>query len=1578
MNISSCEDNLSNNQAANGGRGQGGLIKLLPAIQHYAWGDAAFIPRLLGRENPTAKPFAELWMGAHPDAPSQALAPEGAISLATLIDRDPDALLQPEIARRFAGRLPYLFKILAAASPLSLQIHPSKPRAEAGFARENQAGIDLLDSRRNYKDANHKPELIAALTEFFGLRGFRPLPEIARQIAAVPELRALAGDFKPTTAALQELYGALMTLPAGEVDARLDSLLARLTRENQTTPFRKTDREYWVLLADRIHSQGGRHDRGLFSFYLLNLVRLLPGQAMYLPAGVPHAYLQGAGVELMANSNNVLRGGLTAKSIDVAELLRNVDYEAAEPKIIAPQQISGGPAWRYPTPAEEFELIRLDLAADAPYASGRDHSADVLIVTQSEPGQKVLVTTPQARAEFVQGEVFLVPQGVDYTLRADGPATLFKATVPLPATRQPHGESAPGAFRGRRPVPLAFGTSGLRGLVTDITDLEAYINTRGFLDYLFATGGVKRGERVCVGGDLRPSTDSPDRSILRAVCRAIQDAELVVDNLGQLPTPALTYYALQHGAPSIMVTGSHIPFDRNGIKFNQARGEILKADEPGILRAVERVRQTEYARERSLSCFADDGMFKPTAVRPLPEVNPQATRAYERRYLEFFPPDALRGLRIVFYQHSAVGRDLLTGLLARLGAEVLPMDRAETFVPIDTEAISAAKLEALQSLADTARRAHGRIDALVSTDGDSDRPLVAGVDAAGQVRFISGDLLGLIVAEYLGVDAVVTPVSANDAVDLWSSARALRAEKTKIGSPYVIEGMRRAAEAGARRVVGWEANGGFLVGTPIARNGRELRALPTRDAALPLVAALAASQERRLSLVDLFDRLPRRYGRSGLLDDFPTAASRALTRKFSPEENVAIRVDFAENRELYSRENGPVQLATGDLATRLRHLRRELEQNFSPRDGFDGVTRVDTTDGIRIWFGNGDIAHVRASGNAPQLRIYAVANTPERAADIVARALREPDGILRRLAAHAIASEAPASLSQQVQQNIALTAELFARGETPEIIGTVAGSRPAQLFWQGVLDQARPSFQAREAISFHEDLPTNQAFGLLLLWQRLKDRLRSRRGSLVAFVFGDGTRSTPFTETDNGQKPAIATFVAEGTGQSTRYVSMVELALRCFVPVQQYLRRSGFDGLVVKWGDEVQIPTLDLSQSNARFENADVVRFVSLREMDEDNSKNKDWVGVDAEGRVTAFLPRRPLAEMEKLADRGLLQRLDGRLRGGVNLGSIALSYVFLNHLLEEFAGEVNDEQANRKDRPALDPEFFTALTVALMAQPAARAEAWEFARRESREVENLQLRFPNLIERLRRVIERFETQAGRPVKMVAMDFGDQYWGDVGQHTQIYEFYMALNRADAHGEIARAIAGIPSQRDGDGNIIVNSSVAPGVRARNSVLLNATLLGVGLVENSVLIGTRAGNLHARDSFDVLSTVTDLTLEPRGGTYKVVASAAVRARAGERLTTLFLPSAGAQLFRVQEGTDLKNRAQYYDAPMLGNPRSFQAAHIEMSALSMDDLAARREQEEHRALEAMRAFLPPLPEPAETRPAAPPSVNLLNTPQ
>ena len=377
------------------------------------------------------------------------------------------------------------------------------------------------------------------------------------------------------------------------------------------------------------------------------------------------------------------------------------------------------------------------------------------------------------------------------------------------------------------PRPLQFGTSGRRGNVVDLTQLEIYINATAELEYLQSLpaddGGIKAGDVFYYAYDLRPS--SPP--IAQAIERAIRDDGMTPVNLGRVPTPALTSYAIERGKGSMMITGSHIPFERNGYKTNTAKGELLKTDEAPINQRVEQVRQRIYNQPSASSLFNEQGQFK--AKHDLaPEVS-TARRAYIARYTEFFCDHSLQSKRLLAYQHSAVGRDILVEILQQLGAEVLPVGRSETFVPIDTENIDDAQLATIQKLVGEA----GNVDAVVSTDGDSDRQLILG-NERGKARFFGGDLVGMIVAEYLNADAVVVPISCNDAIDR-GKLKGVVEPKTKIGSPFVIAGMEQARAKGKQRVCGWEANGGFMLGSDIQQEGRTLKALQTRDAMLPIL-----------------------------------------------------------------------------------------------------------------------------------------------------------------------------------------------------------------------------------------------------------------------------------------------------------------------------------------------------------------------------------------------------------------------------------------------------------------------------------------------------------------------------------------------------------------------------------------------------------------------------------------------------------------------------------------------------------------------------------------------------------------------
>ncbi|MGD2278655.1 MAG: phosphomannomutase [Candidatus Omnitrophota bacterium] len=521
--------------------------------------------------------------------------------------------------------------------------------------------------------------------------------------------------------------------------------------------------------------------------------------------------------------------------------------------------------------------------------------------------------------------------------------------------------------------PLRFGTSGLRGLVTEMTDMECYINTMGFIKFLKKRGDTDESRnKIAIAGDLRSSTPR----IMAAVSKAIEDSECVTINCGKCPAPTLAYYAMQEGFPSIMVTGSHIPDDRNGIKFNKRSGEVLKEDESDILANVADARKEEYEKSDEETQFDDAGMFKESPMLPLE--TGEAIEVYIRRYTEAFPSDALSGVKIAQYQHSAVGRDILKEILEKLGAEVVPAARSEEFVAVDTEKVTDQTRALLKKLA-----AEYKPFAVVSTDGDSDRPLLA--DENGE--FLPGDKLGVLASIYLKPDFVAIPISANDAVVSSLGKKGIEVVQTKIGSPYVIKAMNDELVKNPKtKTVSWESNGGFLTGSDWTINGKTLKALPTRDTALPLLSVLLLAREKEVSVSELIKTsLPSRETHADLLREYPREISQEIVKSFSPPKDLGVaEVDFERKKVRYL-DRRIEELGTDkELAGSAEKIKDELgKKYFTPDLGFTPIVTLNFIDGIRIVFENGDVSHLRPSGNAPEFRNYATADTKERAEEIV-------------------------------------------------------------------------------------------------------------------------------------------------------------------------------------------------------------------------------------------------------------------------------------------------------------------------------------------------------------------------------------------------------------------------------------------------------------------------------------------------------------------------------------------------------------------------------------------------------------------
>lgn len=550
-----------------------------------------------------------------------------------------------------------------------------------------------------------------------------------------------------------------------------------------------------------------------------------------------------------------------------------------------------------------------------------------------------------------------------------------------------------------KPEPLKFGTSGRRGEVINLTQLEIYTNVLSEILYLQsipkAEGGIEVGDDFYYAHDLRPSStayvENNRGGLSQAVEKAVKDGGMHPINLGAIPTPALTFFALQKGKGSIMVTGSHIPFDRNGYKLNTSKGELMKTAEKPINDAVAITREKLLSEPFAESIFDNQGMLRSGESELLP-AQPEGRATYLQRYIDFFKGETLQGMKVLAYQHSAVGRDLLVEILEQLGAVVTPAGRSDTFVPIDTEAIDQAQLDTIQKLCDATGE---QFDAIVSTDGDSDRPLLLAPEG-NKLRFFGGDILGMIVADFLKADSVVVPISTNDAIDRGPLA-SVTEPKTKIGSPYVIAGMQNVLSKGRQSVCGWEANGGFLTGSDITRKGNALIALPTRDAILPLLCALFAARGRQITLPELFSSLPARFSRAGLIRKFPRPTSLKIIDQFSPTDSNIQEISYrADEVDCHGPDYALLSIEKIQIE-KLDQIRRGLQTVFSREAGFTPIARINYTDGVRIIFLNGDVAHFRPSGNADELRIYSVADTPERADAIVTEGVREPNGLLRRL-----------------------------------------------------------------------------------------------------------------------------------------------------------------------------------------------------------------------------------------------------------------------------------------------------------------------------------------------------------------------------------------------------------------------------------------------------------------------------------------------------------------------------------------------------------------------------------------------------
>ena len=407
---------------------EGKILKLKGKIQHYAWGGKEFIPHLLGMNNPKEEPFAEYWLGAHASAPAE-VTNGSTRQLNKLIELKKEKALGEFVQKEF-GRLPFLLKVLDVRDMLSIQVHPGKKAAEEAFARENAAGLPVTSSNRNYRDDNHKPELLVALSEFWLLHGFKSKDQLLKTFESAPELGTLSRSFAGSS--YESLYREVMEMPQEKVNRILQPLIDHLIPLYKENKLKKSSPDFWAARAALNYSDGKNIDRGIFSIYLLNLVHLQKGEAVFQDAGILHAYLEGQNVEIMANSDNVLRGGLTKKHIDVSELMKHVLFEPIEPLIIhAAEKLNGEEV--YPTPSKDFELscFKLGPGEQTEFVS---ETADILFLLEGAVSLAETETYGKVRTDksidLGKGESAVV-LACHTHIKAMEDSILFRATTPV-------------------------------------------------------------------------------------------------------------------------------------------------------------------------------------------------------------------------------------------------------------------------------------------------------------------------------------------------------------------------------------------------------------------------------------------------------------------------------------------------------------------------------------------------------------------------------------------------------------------------------------------------------------------------------------------------------------------------------------------------------------------------------------------------------------------------------------------------------------------------------------------------------------------------------------------------------------------------------------------------------------------------------------------------------------------------------------------------------------------------------------------------------------------------------------------
>jgi mannose-6-phosphate isomerase len=399
------------------------VLPITGKVQHYAWGGFYYLPKLLNIPVKKGETYAEFWLGAHERGSSELKnGSENPVTLKDYVEAFPNQTLG-EKANHVFGHLPYLLKVLDVKDMLSIQVHPSKEDAQIAFDAENERGVDRAAPERNFKDNNHKPELMLALSEFWLLHGFKTPKALQTILRETPELHFLVPIFGGDN--YKKLYKHVMELPQVQVDRHLKTLVERIVSHFQSGKLNKDKEDFWAARAAMTYSQDGHIDRGIFSIYFLNLLHLQPGQAVYQDAGLPHAYLEGQNVEIMSNSDNVLRGGLTPKHVDVPELMKHVKFEATVPNIITGVEAPDG-RWVYQSPAPDFELSRMQISKGQS-AKLISRSTEIFLVFS---GSAEVVENKGTAFKRNKGEAWVSFDAASSEVKALEDTIIYQASIP--------------------------------------------------------------------------------------------------------------------------------------------------------------------------------------------------------------------------------------------------------------------------------------------------------------------------------------------------------------------------------------------------------------------------------------------------------------------------------------------------------------------------------------------------------------------------------------------------------------------------------------------------------------------------------------------------------------------------------------------------------------------------------------------------------------------------------------------------------------------------------------------------------------------------------------------------------------------------------------------------------------------------------------------------------------------------------------------------------------------------------------------------------------------------------------------